>query len=154
MASYLPDFVHYLRDNFGGLPHIRFLLDIERLTLGAGQAIPLALIVNEAVTNSIKYAFPGNCQGEIAIGLHTTDRQVQLYVSDNGIGIDDAIEKAELNSPGIQLMKGLTREIYGTLSFETNKGVRIGVAFDQNMLDDPEVADSSPQQFMPEKRSC
>jgi len=153
MATYLPDFIHYLQDSFGGLPHIRFLLDIENLTLGVGQAIPLALIVNEAVTNSIKYAFPGNRHGEIAIELHATERQVRLFVSDNGIGINAAIEKAELNSLGIQLMKGLTREIYGTLSFDMTKGVRIAVVFDQNMLDDPEEAESSLRQFMPEKGS-
>lgn len=134
MANYLPDFVHYLRDSFGGLPHICFLLDVEPMTLGVGQAIPLALIVNEAVTNSIKYAFPGNRPGEITVQLHETGGQIRLFISDNGVGLDPEIKNTEPNSLGLQLMKGLSQEIYGTFSFEADKGVRIVVLFDKEPL--------------------
>jgi two-component system, sensor histidine kinase PdtaS len=142
MANYMSEFIQYLRDSFGGLSRIRFMLDIESLTLGVSQAIPVALIVNEAVTNSIKYAFPMNTWGEIAIQLHQTGGQVRLSVSDNGVGIDPEIKNTEPNSLGIQLMKGLSREIYGTFSFESGKGVRILVLFDQDPLGETVTAAS------------
>ena len=58
MASYLPELIRYLKESFGSPDHIQFQTHIEPLKLEVSQAIPIALIVNEAVTNSIKYAFP------------------------------------------------------------------------------------------------
>jgi two-component sensor histidine kinase len=138
MANYLPEFIQYLRDSFGSPGHIWFQLDIEALHLGVSQAIPVALIVNEAVTNSIKYAFPGNRPGEIAICLHQAGEQIRLSVSDNGIGMAPALRGAELNSLGIELMKGLSRELKGSITFETDRGTRIAVLFDVDPLSAPQ----------------
>lgn len=129
MADYLPEFIRYLRDSFGCPAHIHFHQDIESLKLGVSQAIPVALIVNEAVANSIKYAFPGNRPGEITIRLRQVGEQIELTVTDNGIGIDPSINNAELNTLGIELMKGLSREIKGAIAFETDKGTRITLIF-------------------------
>jgi two-component sensor histidine kinase len=129
MADYLPEFIGYLRDSFGRPAHIHFHLDIESLKLGVSQAIPVALIVNEAVTNSIKYAFPGKRPGEIAIRLRQVGEQIELTASDNGIGIDPSMKCAELNTLGIELMKGLSREIKGTIAIETDRGTRIILIF-------------------------
>jgi two-component sensor histidine kinase len=134
METYLPEFVEYLRDSFGRPGHIRFQLATDPLRLGLSQAIPVALIINEAVTNAIKYAFPEGRQGMISIELHETGERVELSVTDNGVGIDPSLEAAELNSLGIKLMKGLSREIKGEISFRTDKGTQIIVIFDMNPL--------------------
>ena len=134
MANYLPEFIRYLRDSFGSPAHLHFHLDIGCLKLGVSQAIPVALIVNEAVTNSIKYAFPGNRPGDITIRLRQVDEQIELTVTDNGIGIDPSIKYTELNSLGIGLMKGLSREIKGAITFETDKGTRIILIFAMDQL--------------------
>jgi two-component sensor histidine kinase len=134
MADYLPEFIGYLRDSFGRLAHIHFQLDIEALKLGVSQAIPVALIVNEAVTNSIKYAFPDNRPGEITICLHQVGEQIKLTVTDNGIGINPSMKDAELSSLGIELMKGLSREIKGTITFKPDKGTRIILIFAADRL--------------------
>ncbi len=80
--------------------------EIGNLTLSASQAIPIALIVNEAVTNSIKYAFPHNRKGEIFNSLsESEDRIIELEIADNGIGIDPAIINRESSSVGIERSK-------------------------------------------------
>jgi two-component system, sensor histidine kinase PdtaS len=92
---------------------------------GISQAIPVALIINEAVTNSIKYAFSGNGTGEIIIELYQIGEQIKLSVTDNGIGIDPVLISAELNSPGMELIKGLSQELEGKITSETEKGTLI-----------------------------
>jgi two-component sensor histidine kinase len=143
MANYLPEFIRYLRDSFGCQGHIEFHLEIVALKLGVSQAIPLALIVNEALTNSMKYAFPENKPGLISIQLHRIGEKIKLTVADNGIGMDPSLGNTELNSLGIELMKGLSREIKGEITFETGKGTRITVLFDRDRLND------SPGLFIP-----
>jgi two-component sensor histidine kinase len=136
MKEYLPEFIQYLDDSFDTSNQVRFQLDIEPIKLSAAQAIPIGLIINEAVTNSIKYAFPDNRPGEIMIELHQAGEQVSLSVTDNGIGIDPSWKGADFNSLGIELMKGLSREIKGEIVFKTNKGTRITVLFDADLLNE------------------
>jgi two-component system, sensor histidine kinase PdtaS len=137
MAEYLTEFIRYLRDSFGRPAHIRVQLNTEALKLGVSQAIPVALIINEAVTNSIKYAFPGNRTGEIIIELYQIGEQIKLSVTDNGIGIDPVLIDAELNSLGIELIKGLSLELEGKITIEIKKGTRITVLFNPDPLYSP-----------------
>src|ERR1700760_2678285 len=98
MKTYLADFVAYLEESFGSPEHIRIMLDADEIKLSAGQAIPIGLIVNEAITNAFKYAFPGEKDGEIKVLLKCTGEQIYLSVADNGIGFTQ-VEK-EINSLG------------------------------------------------------
>jgi two-component sensor histidine kinase len=139
MAIFLPEFIQYLVDSFDTQNHIHFTLHIEPLKLGVSQAIPLALIINEAVTNSIKYAFPGKKIGEITIQLRQTGEEIELIIADNGIGMQPDIKNIELNSLGIELMKGLSKDIKGKISFETVKGTRISIIFDIDPLNNSEM---------------
>jgi two-component system, sensor histidine kinase PdtaS len=136
MSDYLNEFVRYLAASLGVPGHIRFQPDIDPLKLGVSQAIPLGLIINEAVTNSIKHAFPGNRMGVIKIGLHQIADQIELVVEDNGVGIHPDKKKIEMDSLGIDLMKGLAEDIHGTIRFETKKGTKITVTADVDPLID------------------
>jgi len=134
MKKYLPEFIQYLSDSFDTSNQIRFQLDIEPLKLSVAQAIPIALIINEAVTNSIKYAFPYNRKGEISIAIYQIGNQMKLEVADNGIGMNPNLKGTELNSLGLELMKGLSEEIRGHIEFENNKGTKISVTFKMDTL--------------------
>jgi len=136
MSVYLNEFVFYLAASIGVPGHIRFQADIDPLQLGVSQAIPLGLIINEAVTNSIKYAFPENRMGVIKIGLHQIAGQIELVVEDNGVGIHPDKKQSEMNSLGIDLMKGLAEDIHGKIRFETQKGTKITVTADVDPLID------------------
>lgn len=129
MSGYLREFIQYLRDSFGGPEGIRWWLDIEPLTLGLAQAVPVALIVNEAVTNSIKHAFPAGREGEIRIRVGLDGGQVVLSVSDNGVGFGAPVGEAELETLGIGLMKGLSQELRGSFRIVSDEGTRVEVRF-------------------------
>ncbi len=135
MKIYLPQFIRYLEDSFGDSNNIRFVSHIEPVTLSASQAVPIALIVNEAVTNSIKYAFPNNRRGKISISLsESEDHIIKLEVADDGIGMDPESIHRESNSLGIALIKGLSKEIHAGLEFEINNGTNIKVTFRHDSL--------------------
>jgi two-component sensor histidine kinase len=69
IRSYIAELVTYLRESFDTDPRIRFELDIVPLDLEVTRAVPLGLILNEAITNAIKYAFPDERTGKISICL-------------------------------------------------------------------------------------
>jgi two-component system, sensor histidine kinase PdtaS len=129
MASYIPELVKYLQDSFDNSHIIDFDIKIDHVHLDAAIAIPLALIINEALTNSIKYAFPDGRHGKILISLREEGNSVELELADNGIGIDMDLIKANPVSLGLQLIKGLTKEIHGEIGFNNNQGVQIKVVF-------------------------
>jgi two-component sensor histidine kinase len=134
MSLYLPEFIRYLSESFDTKRSIRFQLDIEPLMLGVSQAIPLALIINEAVTNAIKYAFSEKTFGIIEIGMHQNGEYITLSIADNGIGIDDSITNAASNSLGLKLMKGLSEDINAGIKFANDNGTKITIVFEIDPL--------------------
>ena len=129
MSLYLPEFAKYLNDSFGTERQIRFQMDIDPLMLGVSQAIPIALIVNEAITNSIKYAFPGASNGVIGISMHKTQQEIMLVVTDNGIGIDPVIAATPQESLGLKLMKGLSEDLHASIDIENDRGTKVTILF-------------------------
>lgn len=134
MSVYLPEFIQYLNDSFGVQRQVRFHLEIEPLQLGVSQAIPLALIVNEAVTNSIKYAFKPGVIGIISISMSQQGKEIKLIVCDNGVGIDPALADKPMESLGLKLMNGLSEDINARITFENDKGTKITVIFNVDPL--------------------
>jgi two-component system, sensor histidine kinase PdtaS len=139
MYLYITEFVQYLADSFGPPANIRVRSVIEPLRLGISQAIPLGLILNEAVTNSFKYAFPDNRPGEIFVGLNQADNIMELVIADDGVGIQRQVDENEPRSLGIELMRGLTRDIKGSISFDIGIGTKITVTFAVDSLDNKEM---------------
>lgn len=136
MAAYLPELVHYLQESFN-TKSINFDLQIMAVELDVSQAIPLGLIVNEAVTNSIKYAFPLNNLNkgskQISIGLSQHNhRQVTLVVTDNGAGMPKSSHSTKTGSLGLKLVKGLTEDLAGNFSIQSGEGTQITISFTAN----------------------
>lgn len=78
MDHYIHQLAGHLQESFGSSDRVHFVLDIEHITLNVTQAIPVALIINEVVTNSLKYAFPGDRKGEISILMHADGKIIRL----------------------------------------------------------------------------
>ena len=134
MSGYLDDIVQYLRESFDDPECVRWQLDIQPLQVGLRQAVPIALIVNESVTNSLKHAFPAGRQGVIAIRFRQDEEQVLLSVSDNGIGLGRSAEEAASESLGIGLMLGLGRELRGNIQIQSDNGTIVSVRFEAGKL--------------------
>lgn len=85
MSEYVAELVHNLEESFDVPDKIRFDVEVDLITLNISNAIPLGLIINEAITNSIKHAFPENRRGYIFISISAGAWQIKLEMSDNGI---------------------------------------------------------------------
>ncbi len=94
-------------------------------------SIPLGLIINELITNSIKHAFPDSSKGIISINLRTQNKVVFLTVEDNGVGISPDISTEKSGSLGLQLVYTLVDQIDGKIKFESVKphGTRVSISF-------------------------
>ncbi|KQT35795.1 hypothetical protein ASG22_01890 [Chryseobacterium sp. Leaf405] len=134
MPVYIKELVEYLKESFNVRQRIRFLTTVDELELDVVQAIPLGLIINEAVTNSIKYAFPDDRYGLVSVSLVSTDvNHYVLTIQDDGIGIVlNPIIKTK-KSFGMSLIKGLSDDLEGTFSIENNNGTHIKLSFEKNI---------------------
>jgi len=138
IATYIHKLLQSLEDNFGTSGHILFILNGEPINLSLSHAIPLGLIINEAITNSIKYAFPGNGKGEIAISMTHDGRNITLELADNGIGMPQVGYDSEPKSLGLRLIKGLSEDINAETHFEVNNGTKITITFKLDPVNDTE----------------
>lgn len=136
MSVFLPELLDYLSDSFGTARKIQFQRDIAPIKLGVSQAIPVALIVNEAVTNAIKYAFTPGQPGIISITMNQSAEKINLIIADNGTGIDSTILKAGTSSMGLNLMKGLTGEMDGEINIVNENGTKITISFSADPLNE------------------
>jgi two-component system, sensor histidine kinase PdtaS len=130
MAVYLPELVNYLSESFNLKEHIRFNLQIAAIELDVSQAIPIGLILNEAITNAIKYAFPLSNNNQISISMkNMAANKTVLIIADNGIGLPAGFNTLRTEALGIKLMKGLAEDIGGRLDIEGSHGCRIELVF-------------------------
>jgi two-component sensor histidine kinase len=103
---------------------IGFLLDIDPLELDVAQAVPLGLILNEAITNSVKYAFPENEKGKITINLKASKNGAcRLTIADNGVGLPEDFDLLTVESLGMSLMQGLSEQLDGNFELQNDSGV-------------------------------
>jgi two-component sensor histidine kinase len=136
MSAYLPELVNYLRDIYDIRNQIAFQLDIAHLELDISQAVSIGLILNEALTNAIKHAFPEKNKGNrIVVEMVLGDRKiVHLKIADNGVGLPADLDHERLQSLGLKLMKGLTGDLGGSFSIESQNGTTIYIRFVANVL--------------------
>ena len=139
MAGYLGELTEYLRDSFPTGRKIQFQLSIQPIELDVSQAIPVGLILNEAITNAIKYAFPAepkeNCLVVVSM-QQDINRNVRLTIADNGRGLPPDFDSGKHFGMGMRLMHGLTSEIdgYCNIGPNNNTGVAIEITFSASAL--------------------
>jgi two-component sensor histidine kinase len=130
MPAYIGDLVHYLSDSFDIASRIKFDVDIAPIELDVTKSVPLGLILNEAITNSIKYAFPQDADGRISIVLtELAEGSYELQISDNGIGTTAAANLSKSKTLGMSLMRGLSKQLSGTFTVENRDGLTIIIKF-------------------------
>ncbi len=130
ISLYIRELVSYLADSFSNGQRIRFEFDVEPLELDVSQAVPVGLILNEAITNSIKYAFPNERNGIITISLSSrADHTCMLTIADNGIGLPVQFNTKKPGSLGMSLMNGLSEDLGGTFCSEGDNGTIVTISF-------------------------
>ncbi len=113
-------------------------MNIEDVSLDINSGIPCGLIINELVSNSLKYAFPdskewedgGKPKGKIHISLRSEDKgKFSLCVSDNGVGLPEDFDLQNTNSFGLQLVMTLTEQLHGTIDIQKKEGTTYKITF-------------------------
>lgn len=128
MKNYFENLGRYIIDSFNATDRITLECAMEPLELDVDRAIPIGLIVNELMTNSLKYAFPGGRKGNIAISLSESDSHLYLRIADNGIGMDKNV-LIKGTGFGTQLVKLLTQQLDGKMDLSTRIGTEVVFEF-------------------------
>lgn len=130
MKWYIKELVDYLKDCFDTGDQIRFILKTDPIKLDVAQAVPLGLILNEAISNAINYAFPAGNKGLIEIFFNEEgDYNCKLRVTDHGIGLPQAFKAEESDSLGMSLINGLTAQLNGQIKMWNDNGLTLEICF-------------------------
>lgn len=133
MKSYVHELVDYLKESFDAAQEIEFNLDVDSFEMGLVKAIPLGLILNEAITNSLKYAFSNGNRKIISIQLQRRENcNILLQIKDNGKGMPADFSLHQFDSLGINLMHGLSNQINADFSIKSENGTIISLEFEEN----------------------
>lgn len=129
MKDYFLNLGEGILDTFGAEEKIKIECAMDNLELDLDTAVPIGLIVNELLTNSLKYAFPQGRTGQIFIKLSKpNDSVLSLRIADNGVGQEEG-QKAKGTGFGSQLVSLLTQQLNGTMEQKIEKGTIISFEF-------------------------
>lgn len=129
MPAYISDLVNYLGDSLDAREKkVRFYQSVDPVYIDLAQAVPLGLILNEAITNAVKYGYQ-DTGVEISIIFRCADgKNAFMSIADKGPGLPDNFDVQHAKSLGMQMMKGLTHQLKGKFEIINNGGVTICVS--------------------------
>ncbi|UKP00201.1 PAS domain S-box protein [Nostoc sp. UHCC 0870] len=131
------DYIRSLTDNLFrsyGVSQRKITLNVETngIKLTLDNAIPCGLMINELVSNCLKYAFPEQQQGNITICLEAVpENQIILIVKDNGVGIPETFDWQNSNTLGLRIVRNLTRQLKGNMILKRDRGTSFYIYFAQ-----------------------
>lgn len=147
MPAYVSDLLDYLADSFNTRKrYIKFEQVIEPFNLDLAQAVPIGLILNESVTNAIKYAFTDN-GGQILVALRLVKNETLLLtIADDGKGFPVNFNLNDTNTLGMEMMKALSKQLGGEFKIQDTNGVRISIEFHvETVLSGPNETSFAPE---------
>jgi PAS domain S-box-containing protein len=110
---------------------VSLALDVEDMTLSLYYAIPCGLIINELVSNSLKYAFPGGREGEVRVSVRSEGDEMELVVADNGVGLPEAVEWESPGTLGLHMVNILGKEqLRADMDLDSKGGARFTFRFE------------------------
>jgi len=110
---------------------IKLLFDLQPVRIPFDLAVPCGLVINELVTNAIKYAFPGERTGSIRIGVHAAaGNTIELVVADDGVGLPPGLHIDDDGFMGLQLVVSMVRsQLGGSIEFRRAEGLGCIIRF-------------------------
>jgi PAS domain S-box-containing protein len=131
LSKYLAELCGYLLRTYGiDSDRIKLVMNMSSVPVSLDKSIPCGLIVNEIVSNSLKYAFPGTRSGRVTVKLDSeADGRIAIILADDGIGLPNDFDIARNQSLGLQLVGMLTQQLGGHLTVERNGGTQFTIRF-------------------------
>ena len=139
LKEYYDELIKMLLDSLKIQPEkISLIVDTESIYVLIDIAIPCGLILNELLTNALKYAFPDNKKGEITIRLKRVDQDnIELQVRDNGIGLPPDIDSRNTKTLGMQLIHTIGEsQLQGKVEFSSNRGTTCTLRFRSDLYNE------------------
>jgi two-component sensor histidine kinase len=131
MQEYIREIVEHLIASFDCKNVVYTCLDVANIELDVSVATPLGLIINEVVTNSLKYAFPDGRAGSITVSLaQVATTSFRFRLADNGIGLPSGLAVDSSRTLGLTMLRGLSEQLSAILSFDSGPGVHIRLEFE------------------------
>jgi two-component sensor histidine kinase len=133
IGKYLKDLVIYLCRTYNiNTSQIKLIINIGLPSLPIDTSITCGLIINELISNALKYAFPGDRSGNITLSLVKFPKQNKLVVSDNGIGLHEKMDMEYKDTFGLLLIRTLVDQLNGTLEVVRKNGAKFIIRFPHN----------------------
>ena len=131
LADYVDTLVREIIASFNHRPkEVNVKVDVGAFSLGLDQLIPCGLIINELVSNAMKYAFGQTESPEMSVSFQKDAEGIcMLVLRDNGVGLPDSFEVGQTKSLGLQIVNSLTEQLGGTLRIERDGGAAFYVSF-------------------------
>jgi two-component sensor histidine kinase len=131
LAAYIPQVAGELLDTYDVPPGaVTLETRVEPVRININQGIPCGLIVNELVSNALKYAFPGGRKGRITLGFRRLHDGVhELSVHDDGVGLPEGFSPQEARTMGMAIVNALTGQLGGELSVVRGGGTCFRIRF-------------------------
>ncbi len=130
MAGYIDDLIHSLIDAYHSDTIIRIKADVSEIEFNMDTIVPLGLILSEIISNSLKYAFDGLDDGEIAVSMKKIGPNLfALDVSDNGNGLPKGVNFEKTESLGMLLIRMLSEQINGEVTVRSDGGTKYRLVF-------------------------
>ncbi|MEX2444015.1 MAG: PAS domain S-box protein [Alkalispirochaeta sp.] len=130
MKDYAESLVDALVAVFGKQKNVTVEKDIADFALSSKSAIPVGIILNELLTNALKYAFLGRERGHVLVHLEKTNLRVTLTVRDDGIGSDQRFVANKTPGFGLTIVKMLTEQLQGTFNVANDGGRKTVLTFE------------------------
>ncbi len=122
-ADYLKKLISSLMRSYNFKRNVSLKMEVKDIYLNIDKAVPCGLIINELVTNSLKYAFPDSRAGYISVHAEQNG-SIKIIVEDNGIGLPESFSFEKIDSLGLKLVKILTDQLQGNLEVIRNDGTK------------------------------
>jgi two-component sensor histidine kinase len=128
-GAYLPVLVDEILENFPVSASLAVEKRIDDFSLGIDKIQPLGILLNELLTNIMKYAFAGRAEGRIAVRATVSGPMVTVVVEDDGIGLPDSVDFGNSPGFGLTLVRELARQLDGSIRLERGSGTRVILEF-------------------------
>jgi len=122
MDEYINNLLNDLMNSYGKESRVNLVVEVEEITLSIETAIPCGLIINELVSNSLKYAFPEEISGNVFLSLKQLDSGIfELIISDDGLEFPDDLDKRKNHTLGLNMVNNLVNQLDGKMKFNKIK---------------------------------
>ncbi|MGA2677259.1 MAG: PAS domain S-box protein [Methanobacterium sp.] len=129
-SEYIKNLVSKLFNSYSIKNNITPIINVDNICLNMETAVPCGLIISELVSNSLKYAYPDDSNGELIISLQYLKNELELIISDDGVGFPENLDFRNIKSSlGLKLVNSLVKQLDGSIELGRSRGAKFKIKF-------------------------